>query len=121
VINTFHSLITKEERIDLVRDTWWHVTSEKTGRWTGEVPVEVEISFDGGEDVGKFYAITKNVPTDKAVLKFNRGDWGGEGRTDREPFKIPLVVGYAWEPAPATDLSNIFLNFYSEAIERDLV
>ncbi len=46
--------MTKEERIDFVRDPWWHVASEKTGRWTGEVPVEVVLLFDGGEDMGEF-------------------------------------------------------------------
>jgi len=27
---------------------------KKTGRWTGEVTVEVVLSFDEGEDVGEF-------------------------------------------------------------------
>ena len=46
--------MTEEERINFVRDPWCHVASEKMGRWTGEVTVEVVLSFDEGEDVGEF-------------------------------------------------------------------
>ncbi len=35
--------------------------------------------------------------------------------------EIPLVGRYGWEPAPATDLSNIFLNCESMEIEGVLV
>jgi hypothetical protein len=31
--------------------------------------------------------------------------------------EIPLVGRYGWEPAPATDLRNIFFNFISIEIE----
>ncbi len=52
-------------------------------------------------------------------LKFNRGDWGGEGWTDRQTVKIPLVGRNGWEPATATDLRNIFLDDASVVIKRD--
>ncbi len=40
--------------INNVQNPRWHVTSKKTGRGgRGVVPVEVVLSFDGGEDVGK--------------------------------------------------------------------
>ncbi len=43
-------------------------------------------------------------------LKFNRVDWGGEGWGKWNSEEIPLVGRYGWEPAPATDLSNMFFN-----------
>ena len=36
-------------------------------------------------------------------------------------FEIPLVGGYVWEPAPATDLRNMFLDVLLMKIEGGLV
>ncbi len=55
------------------------------------------------------------------ILKFNQGDWGGEGSTDRQTVEIPLVGRNGWEPATATDLRNIFFDDDSVAIEQNFV
>ena len=43
-------------------------TSEKTGRGTGEVPLEVVLSFDGGEDVGIPDDLDGNVDYGKVTI-----------------------------------------------------
>ncbi len=89
----------------------------RENRGTGEVPVEVVLSFDGGEDQDGGERTVLRPALCRALSASIEESWGGK----RVSEEIPLVGGYVWEPAPATDLRNMFFDVVLMKIEFGLV